>query len=316
MEQILTDPGLEAQPNFESAAYIGWLNALVAGGISREDALANMANRWRFERQERIDLWQEQTEEDAHVAQECLEHENAEKEAEEQEEQREAEKKKPKINDFDTAAIVADVIIPRPSQYAIQKIKNMEYVELWYFSPDGCREASTTSRSMSDSDNASGFAKVNGMVALKTLASSKASHKAIQDHDLSWRQFDLAKTSFLVHIEKSGWPEKHQQSLALFFTLITNHEHRMHPRGEKTLLHYAGTVRHEWHDRLNQDQGFNIGIFNNMLYNALSDDIWEAERDEGLKLVHITQSSSNGSNTDTTFLFLSSHFSQPLERTS
>ncbi|KAG1875664.1 hypothetical protein F4604DRAFT_2007512 [Suillus subluteus] len=239
MEQILTDPGLEAQPNFESAAYIGWLNALMAGGISREDALANMANRWRFEHQERIDLWQEQTEEDAHVARERLEHENTEKEAEEQEEQREAEKKKPKINDFDTAAIVADVIIPRPSQYAIQKIKNMEYVELWYFSPDSCREASTTSRSMSDSDDASGFAKVDGMVALKTLASSKASHKAIQDHDLLWRQFDLAKTSFLVHIEKSGWPEKHQQSLALFFTLITNHEHRMHPRGEKTLLRYC-----------------------------------------------------------------------------
>ncbi|KAG2081488.1 hypothetical protein BD769DRAFT_1683916 [Suillus cothurnatus] len=284
MNRIPTDPALEAQPNFESAAYIGWLNALVAGGISREDALENMADGWRFERQERIALWQEQMEEDARVLREQSERERAEKEALEQEEQREAEKKKPKINDFDTGSIVADVIIPRPSQYAIQKIKNMEYVELWYFSPDGCHEASITSRSTSDSDDAYGFAKVDGMVTLKTLASFKASHKALQDHDLSWCQFDLAKTSFLVHIEKNGWPEKHQQALALFFTLITNHEHRMRPRGEKTLLRYAGFVRREWHDRLTQNQGFNIGLFNNALYGSISDDVWEMERDESLKM--------------------------------
>lgn len=285
MQRILADPALEAQPNFESAAYAGWLNALVAGGMAREDALEQMAEGWRLERQERIVLWQQQNEEDARTLQEQLEHERAEKEAEEQLERREAEKKKPKINDFDDGAIVADVIIPRPSQYAIQRIKNMEYVELWYFSPDGCHEASTTSRSTSDSDDAFGFAKVDGVVALKTIASFKASQKALQDHDLSWRQFDLAKTSFLVHIEKNNWPQKHQQALALFFTLITNHEHRMRPRGEKALLRYAGFVRREWHDRLVQDQGFNIGLFNNALYNSISDDVWEAERDEGLKMV-------------------------------
>ncbi|KAG1822657.1 uncharacterized protein BJ212DRAFT_1263892, partial [Suillus subaureus] len=137
----------------------------------------------------------------------------------------EAKKKKPKISDFDAEIMVVDVIIPRPSQYAIQKVKNMEYVELWYFSPDGCHEAALTSRSTSDSDDAFGFMRVNGMVALKTNVSFKASQKALQDHDLSWCQFDLAKTSFLIHIEKNGWPEKHQQVLALFFMLITNHEH-------------------------------------------------------------------------------------------
>ncbi|KAG1825472.1 uncharacterized protein BJ212DRAFT_1474863 [Suillus subaureus] len=128
-----------------------------------------MANGWRFECQECIDLWQEQTEEDACVAWERLE-----------------QKKKPKINDFDTAMIMADIIIPCPSQYTIQKIKNMEYVELWYFSPDGCWEASTTSRSTLDSDDTFGFVKVDGMVALKMLALFKASHKALQDHDLLW----------------------------------------------------------------------------------------------------------------------------------
>jgi hypothetical protein len=100
MEHILVDPVLEAQPNFESAAYTGWLNALVAGGIAREDALEQMAEGWRLEHQEHIILWQQQNEEDARILQEQLEHERAEKEAEEQLEKREAEKKKPKINDL------------------------------------------------------------------------------------------------------------------------------------------------------------------------------------------------------------------------
>ncbi|KAG2125468.1 hypothetical protein DEU56DRAFT_759207 [Suillus clintonianus] len=285
MERIASDPALEAQPNFESAAYRGWLTALTNGGLGREEALAQMVEDWGLEHQKRINLWRQQVEEEARELREQAEHEKAEKDAEEQEERREAEKKKPKINDFDAEITVADIIIPRPSQYAIQKVKSMEYVELWYFSPDGCREAAMTSRSTSDSDDAFGFARVDGMVALKTIASFKASQKAVQDHDLSWRQFDLAKTSFLIHIEKNGWPEKHQQALALFFTLITNHEHRMRPRGEKTLLRYAGFVRREWHDRLSQNQGFNIGIFNSALYSSISDDVWEAERDEGLKLL-------------------------------
>ncbi|KAG0697206.1 hypothetical protein DFH29DRAFT_1071737 [Suillus ampliporus] len=229
MNRILTDPVLEAQPNFASAAYAGWLNAYIAGGTTREDALERMAEGWRIECQEQQE-----------------ERDRANKEAEEQEERREAEKKKPKISDFDDNAVVADIIIPFPSQFALQKIKSMEYVELWYFSPEGCHDASDNSRSTSE--DAFGFAKVDGFVALKPVASFKASQKALQDHDLSWWQFDMAKTSYLVHIEKCGWPDKHQQALAMFFTLITNHEHRIRPRGEKTLLRYAGFVRREWHD--------------------------------------------------------------------
>jgi hypothetical protein len=37
-----------------------------------------------------------------------------------------------------------------PSQYGIQKVKNVEYVELWCFSLDDCHEAADTSRSTCD----------------------------------------------------------------------------------------------------------------------------------------------------------------------
>lgn len=298
MQHIPSDPALEVQLNFKLVAYIGWLNALTAGGITREDALNHMPDGWRFKHQEHITLWQQQVEEDAQEQQEQLECEKAEKEAKEQEEQCEAEKKKSKINDFDEGAIVADIIILYLSQYATQKIKNMEYIELWYFSPDRCRKVAITSRSTSDTDDTYSFAKVNGMVALKMIASFKASNKVLQDHNLSWWQFDLAKTSFLIHIEKGGWPEKHQQLLALFFTLITNHEHCMCSCGEKTLLHYTGFMRHKWHDWLAHNQGFNIGLFNNALYNSILDNVWETKCDESLKwyALHHLSLNYSGSN--------------------
>ncbi|KAG1864919.1 hypothetical protein DFJ58DRAFT_724474 [Suillus subalutaceus] len=46
MDCIEADPALEAQPNFESAAYHGWLNALMDGGATREEALVQMAEGW------------------------------------------------------------------------------------------------------------------------------------------------------------------------------------------------------------------------------------------------------------------------------
>lgn len=305
MNRILADPALEAQPNFESPAYEGWLDALVQGGMTREDALTRMADGWKDERQERITLWLQQTEDDARVQRELEERVNAEQEAEEENERRETEKKKPKINDFDAEAFVADVLVPRPSQFALQKIRNMEYVELWYFSPDGCRDASENTRSTAE--DAFGLARVDDVVAFKPMSSFKASQKALQDHDLSWRQFDIAKTSFLVHIEKCGWPEKHQQALAMFFTILTNHENRMRPRGEKTLLRYAALVRREWHDRLTMNQGFNIGIFNASLYSTISETVWEEERDASIKMVRTSLSLASSSAKQTRFASLCYH---------
>ena len=56
----------------------------------------------------------------------------AEDECLKEEEKREQEKKKPKIGDFDENRMVLDHIIPRPSQFAIGKLKSFNFIELWY----------------------------------------------------------------------------------------------------------------------------------------------------------------------------------------
>lgn len=58
-----------------------------------------------------------------------------------QHERTEADKKKPKMNIFEPGTSVANILIPRPSQYTLQKLSSFNFVELWYISPEGCAEA-------------------------------------------------------------------------------------------------------------------------------------------------------------------------------
>ena len=74
----------------------------------------------------------------------CLEVEAARIANEEAErEAQEVEKKKQKMNTPKPGTSVVNVLISRPLQYAIQKLSVFDYVDLWYFSAEGCAEAAT-----------------------------------------------------------------------------------------------------------------------------------------------------------------------------
>ncbi|KAG1849109.1 hypothetical protein C8R48DRAFT_778695 [Suillus tomentosus] len=105
--------------------------------------------------------------------------------------------------------VIGNTLTPCPLQYAIHKLKSFEYVELWYFSPDGCKAMADEAKTITD--DTFSLTKVEDFVALKLVASFKASRKAIQDHNLEWRQFDLTKNSFLLYINKLNWPDKHHK---------------------------------------------------------------------------------------------------------
>ena len=60
------------------------------------------------------------------------------------------DKKKPSIRNFEEDAPPSNVITCCPSQYALQKIVIFEYVELWYFTREGCFEASRLAHSQAD----------------------------------------------------------------------------------------------------------------------------------------------------------------------
>ena len=193
-------------------------------------------------------------------------------------EQIEAEKKKPKIGDFDESKQIPNVLLPHPSQYAIQKFKQFEYVELWYFSPDGYHEA--TRESCSTADDALGIAKSDEVLTLKSVASIKASKNALLDHELPMMDFLQAKNTFLQQAKLASWPEKHLNALLLFYWNLENHSIRSVARGDEIILTYASRICRHWHDDLKTGTAGNIAVINAHLIQTIGFEVNTRCQDE------------------------------------
>jgi len=132
--------------------------------------------------------------------------------------------------------MVSDHIMPQPSKFAIGKLKSFNFVELWYFTDEGCTKAQDSSRAQSD--DAYGLMRVDNLVALKLVASFKASQNVIQDADLTWRQMNVSKNTMLQYMDLCSWLQKHVQSFTHFYFNI------------ELLIMYQAKVRRQWHNNL------------------------------------------------------------------
>ena len=149
----------------------------------------------------------------------------------------EAEKKKPKINDFDETKQIPSVLPPHPSQYALQKLRQFNYVELWYFSPNAYWEAARESCSIAE--DALGVMKKDDVLTLKPAMVVKASKNALLDHELPIADFLKAKNAFLQQATQAGWPAKHIDAILLFFWNLEIHPMCDSPHGDEIVLTYA-----------------------------------------------------------------------------
>ncbi|KAG2151645.1 uncharacterized protein EDB93DRAFT_1083261, partial [Suillus bovinus] len=108
-----------------------------------------------------------------------------------------------------------------PAQYTTQKLTNFKYIELWYFSPDGCKDALRSSCSIAE--NNLSITRVDNQLTLHPSLAFKVSKAAIADHKLPFSTFLRVKNLFLVQISKAKWPQSHINALSLFFWHLKNH---------------------------------------------------------------------------------------------
>ena len=223
MPRINQDPTNVPCPDFTGPAYAAVRQVMSNNGqVTNEQAAEQLTAVWNQTHAQDVNTWNQQVqanlaeqEELARLAEEEEARRQADIECEKEEERKEQEKKHPKINDFDESKMVADHVMPRPSQFAIGKLKSFSFVELWYFTDEGCAEAQISSRAQSD--DVYGLTKVDDLVALKPVTSFKASHNVIPDADLTWRQMNVGKNTMLHFMDLCNWPQKHVQSLAHFY---------------------------------------------------------------------------------------------------
>lgn len=268
-DRIIHNPHLEAMPDHTGPHYQVLRDALVQNGMPIDQAIQVLDNAWIMDRDARILAWDQQVADDAEAAQQQV----LQQQAPEgpvplappvlEEDVADVEKKKPKMKDFDDATTVGNYIAPRPAQYALRRIEDFEYVELWYLTTEGCSDASQ--HQLTQHDDAFGLAKVDDMVTLKSFSSIRASKNVVPDAELSFRQMSMAKNAFIPLMAKYQWSQKAITAFAQLFTQLELHPLRQREYGERALITYQARVRREWHDQLKLGSAFNIGIINESL---------------------------------------------------
>lgn len=306
---IQNDPNLEQPPDFASAAFAASIQSISqAQNIPAVEAIQQLVNAWTAAHEERVQQWnqeeqqqqqqeEEQQQQQQQQQQEEQQQQQDEQQRQEQEQQRQIEedearrdeesagrgKSRAKMHNFETRKLVPDVLDHRPSRYALTKLKDCKYVELYYFTPQACRDATLHDRTVAQGSLT--LTHINETVALKPVAAFKASSKAVPDEHLSFADFSVAKASMMTWITKFGWPQKHVLSLATFYMKIENHPLRRQTDGNSTLLHYQAQIRREWHDAIKPTsvtEPFDIGEINETRLRLIGNDLFNEQRSKAL----------------------------------
>ncbi|KAF8995508.1 hypothetical protein BDQ17DRAFT_1250670, partial [Cyathus striatus] len=112
----------------------------------------------------------------------------------------------------------------RPAQYAIDKLNTQIYVELDYFTLQGCTMAKNNS-SLAGADTL-GFVNIGGEITLQPLASMKAATDIWKDHELTWgkvNQVQHTMIKYMTRAEGNIWSKEIIESLMSFYMQLDGH---------------------------------------------------------------------------------------------
>ncbi|KAG2335529.1 hypothetical protein BDR05DRAFT_1006720 [Suillus weaverae] len=290
----MADPSNEVCPDFNGNTYTNICNNIHQATIETQEAIVQcLTQSWTVGHNQRVNEWNQNREWELADAAEANQARAAQEdkvwvqqEAKEERERIESKKKKLKMNSFNDKVSVGDSISPHPSQYAVQKLNNFKYIELWYFSPDGCKEALRTVHSVADDF---GLTRVDNQLTIHPTYAFKASKSATANHNLPFSMFLHSKNLFLMQLNVAKWPQTHIDTLSLFFWHLENHSiHNNSDLGDLVVLHYASWVCQDWHDCLKWDEAFNIAIINETLLHSISKELWDKVHSQNLATVHFS----------------------------
>lgn len=280
---ILTDPRLEDPPDFETdPAEVPDVEAWMAQGKTREQAVAQLIALWEAKRVLRTAQWDQQQAAAQQAAGQpgpapaqgpagpppngqilpipapppdipqpaALVPNNTAAE---------------KDNEPLFGQIVPGLVAPADIEYAINpfalnRLKKGEYVELDYFTTRRRREYFNAKRN----SNASGLSLASeGGLLLLQPDSHRASKDILPDQALSFADFENAQTPLLKSMQESRrYTSAAVHSLADFFLWCNGGAFRTKPHGEAAILEYAAKFRAHWHSEMKAGNCFDIGLVN------------------------------------------------------
>lgn len=186
-----------------------------------------------------------------------------------------APQKKTTIADFEEDSSIPEGLPFFPAQYAIDKIKTLDYVELWYFTTEGILDASKITPTAAD--DTFGLLRTELGLTLQQVKATRASRNVVVDELLSWDQIATARHNIID--AASGWPIKHRMALAKFFMNLE----AMKAKGTnpRSLILYQAMVRKRWHTTLKgTGKAFNLANINKELLLTLENQLRDRDQEE------------------------------------
>jgi len=185
--------------------------------------------------------------------------------------------KKVLFPDFNVGSAITDRIPLIPHDFATRKIKAAEYVDLWYFTTEGLKEASMAT--LTADDDTFGLLRTDAGLAFQQINATKASRNAVTDEHLTWDQIMTARLNIITSATSHGWPPKYTMTLAKFY--INLESLKATGTNPRTLIRYHAIIRKAWHAALKgQGTPFDLSIINNTVLGQIEDQIRDHDHQE------------------------------------
>jgi hypothetical protein len=272
LPRITQNPYLAECPDFTDESFEGLIQTMVSPERTREQAIDGLRAAWQAQNNRKRALWDAQA-----IADQNRQNEpDAQNIAAEPGNQAQVDndagdtRKKPKLGAFEANTSIGNEITRKPSTFAINKLRDMKYIELYCFSPAGCRDhanqrLSTADEAFSFTYGISPDGSANSSLTLKPVSALAHPGKIIPDESLTWEQVRDAKACYLSHIIEAGWDKSHINALVSFFINLDGHPYNDTPEGKQALVWYQAHAREDWHRKLGTAESFNLALLNDAL---------------------------------------------------
>jgi hypothetical protein len=268
--RILQNPHLAECPDFGDGTFDEMIETMLGPGRTRDQAIEGLRAAWLAQNNRRKELWDAQVLADQRPRDELEVRAEAMEDHAHVQDDLEIGRRKPKLGAFAEDVTISNKVSLKPSAFAINKLKDMKYIELYCFTPAGCRDHAN--QRLSTADEAFSFTygitpdgSANNSLSLKPVSALAHPGKIIPDENLTWEQVRDAKACFLSHVIEAGWDRAHVNALALFFCNLDSHPYIHTPEGKQALVWYQAHARDDWHRKLGTPDSYNIAILNDTL---------------------------------------------------
>lgn len=289
MARLTVDPGSLQCPDFALAEWDVTRNDVVAADPNTSQAHAaimlgiswkatNNAEQRVWAAQQISDQQEEQAREDRRLADETAERDEREKRTADAVEE-DKKKYKTKYLPIPKRPLTSSLSIHTIAPAARAALKGGGYVELYWCTPLGMREALSRPNRMLEA--ASIGQDEDGHLTFTSRAAIEAAKGLIQDEDLSMEQICLAAPVFIEQAALAGWPEDRLQILVQFWDNLQNHQWRWHhdPARTRALVRYQAEQRRRWHVAIqSKGQGYSIAVIDEDILFTTFNELYQEER--------------------------------------